>query len=139
MPGDKTDLLNNLNVYIRNSVRISYRIHPKFFGRACISLNLCFFWFWVKSIVNFAQNWLSSIFPNLKYSNAKFNRKKNTQVHNYFTFFFLRKTNQEPCQSIFNLYFYKTYKRHNLLSEIEQVSLDLRFFDLFCLKISVIW
>jgi len=46
----------------------------------------------------------------------------------YFIFFFLRKTNQESRKSIFNVYFYKTYQRHNLLSETEQMSLDLRSF-----------
>jgi len=44
---------------------------------------------------------------------------------------FLRKTNQELRKSIFNFYFYKTYLRHILLRETEQVSLDLRVFENF--------
>jgi len=63
----------------------------------------------------------------------------------YFIFSFLRKTNQKPRKSIFNFYFYKTYQNphkynlrkrikskhllcHNLLSESEQVNMDLHVF-----------
>jgi len=46
----------------------------------------------------------------------------------HISYLFIRKTNQEQRKSIFNFYFYKPYQRHNLLSETEQVSLDLRVF-----------
>jgi len=55
-----------------------------------------------------------------------------------FHIFLLRKTNQEPRKSIFNFYFYKTYQHHNLLSETEQLSLDLRVFWFVLLKMSII-
>jgi len=72
--------------------------------------------------VNFAQNWLRNIFPKLIYSNAKLHKKN---VSPYFIFL-----NQKPRKSIFNFYFYKTYQKphtsNSLLSESEQMSLDLQ-------------
>jgi len=56
----------------------------------------------------------------------------------YFLLFFSSKTNQEPRKSIFNFYFYKTYQRHNLLVKLSKLAWTYVFFDLFCLKISII-